>query len=370
MMISKIQKFLFLSLVFFTFENSYAFELKFSCVNFYDPTASRKIIEKENLSSVARYKGEWFEVAVPRFDGAVLDFVFRKTNDPREMESLVADSDFKVRQMVRNRIDEYVRPFGLIVDHFQAVADSRGAKMEARMKEFESFRDKLINQAKQAEMEGKTVPFTRIDDFNGVRLVTPYRSDLTLPMREGYKMRKDEVKEYYARLLDIPVTSIERVDIKGDYSEMIQNKFYQAIHLTLVMHGVPVEVQIMSESMAAWHHWDHPKVYKTKITDENYKQELNRYSRFWARLIRSLEENDGTQEASARIRDIIVGYGVKSVLKEFVYSTSSNWLLKVDQAYAERFGIVESDRILGSKSVLDPFEQMNLLTTLAQPKFL
>lgn len=243
-------------------------------------------------------------------------------------------------------IGTYIGPHKLafisIVDHYRQLKSTYQAEIYERLKTPESVHDKLLNRQDSFDREGKIFHLEDIKDVIGVRLVVPSDSIL---------LERFYGKEDWATLLDIPKEKIFEIEEKGSFTDLKKNRFYRAIHLIIESDGgISYELQIMSKAMSYWHKWDHQHVYKGKSNrTPRYQKTLQTYSRFWAQLIRLLEDfsNAPSDKNFYTIKQLILKHGLNRQTSETrpLNLRSSDLLAHLDSSIATLLHIQPADRI-------------------------
>ncbi len=340
-----------------------------ACLAVYDSNYYSKILAQQNFSGLARFNGLWFEVAIPHTteNGTVLEY------KQLDVWSAVLKSFDSIspeeRQLAQRKLNLYKEKFNSIIGFFKEVAYVHSASLKSRIKELESFRDKIINKAKAGIQE-----FDKIDDVMGVRLMVSPASVLVAPVfnksldsqkPEDYQ---NELISYYSSQLGLAVSqSITKVEIKGGLNDRSDNKFYRAVHLTINMDGLPVELQIMTKSMSVWHFWDHQKAYKPKSQDSNYVKRLRAYSRFWARIIREVEDVAVYKQDPNTVNEFLRRIGIEFHFELYPMRNYPQGLAYVDSILSRFYSINPEDRFAGDYSTGTIQNQRQLGREFAHP---
>lgn len=337
------------------------------CVVLYDPSYYTNLIAKENLGALARVDGEWFEVLVPQSTAKGVTLEYKKLREWSEVVTAFSDVTAAERFVAQNKMIQYVEKVTTITRFFKNLARRKNASMSMRLKELESLRDKIIEKIKSGRA-GNFFEFDSIDDFLGFRFLVNRSSELLEPSQIKLDLPQDQLASFYAEKLGIRTEDILDVGIKGnDAYEKRMKKFYRAVHLAVLVEGVPVELQIMTRSMAQWHFWDHPRVYKAKSTDKAYVAQLKYYSEFWVRFIRTIEDATPDQNGRGDINEFLGNYGLR-ITKEFDMHNLESSLENIDAYMAEKLGVQENDRFLGNKSVITRAKKNQLFKDLNVPQ--
>lgn len=340
------------------------------CAAFYDPAIYNELLVQENIVDLARINGsEWFEVVIPHSIGASVSFEYQKVRGWDGVKKAFEDVASSEKQIVYSRLSSSTHEFQNVVRYFQAIAKTFKAKMKARIKDITSLRNKLINRAKTQAKQGKWLSFDQVDDFIGVRFVLDAKSTLLAPLQTPELFTPESIKEFFAKHLKLDaVDMISSVELKGGAEDSANNKFYRAIHITLKFpEDTPVELQLMTESMAAWHSWDHPRVYKAKTKDPDYLRSLQIYSRFWVKMIRLLEDAPDSEIASLHVLKLLQSYRLNADSRTFSRSGVAVWMSTIDRHLMSTLQIQNEDSFLGPESVLTTVQKKAILQTLIKP---
>lgn len=199
----------------------------------------------------------------------------------------------------------------------------------------------------------------------------PLGSDLLKPLHLDSldpQQLQGELKKYYSEKLGLANSGIviDKVVVKGNLEEQSKDKFYRAIHLTMLIgKKIPVEVQLMSKSMSIWHSWDHPKVYKTKYIDPDYVSQLKKYSLFWVKMIRAIEDLSGEPNGASQIKLLLASHGIESSTYPYSRGSIGSWLEWVDVVLSQQMKIWPNDRFLSSEGIISAAQKKLLFKELA-----
>jgi hypothetical protein len=233
-----------------------------------------------------------------------------------------------------------------------------------------SLRDKIIEKAEESAGEGKAFSFDRLDDFIGIRLMFDPGSDFLTPLSSYSRMSEQQVLEFYTKKLGFDKSggtkTINKIEFKGQLDDQQKGRFYRAVHLSISIEGVPVELQIMTRSVALWHFWDHPKAYKPETSDPEYKKSLKLYSRFWIRFIRAVEDFKAGESDGRDMVSLLSQYRLDAPVEPGPNGNSVNWFLYYDRALAAYLGIAPSDRFLGKDSIVSQSSQRFLFKEMSR----
>ncbi|MBL7543524.1 MAG: hypothetical protein JNL11_06885 [Bdellovibrionaceae bacterium] len=338
-----------------------------ACLYFYDSKAPTSLITHSYLSDLVRYRGNMFELVVPKqtMRGTVLEY--RTVTRWEDVVGLYRNMGKNERLIAQSFVDRYMKDYERVSDYFKSYGSLHKVLVEARFKDIQSLRNKIIDRAKEHSEMQKVFHLELLDDFIGIRLLPSKTSELLEPLRWPEPLDQQALVEHFEKALGVSkIGSIKQVELRGGAEDQAKNRFYRAFHLTLTLGtGAPVEIQIMSKSIATWHHWDHPVVYKSQNPDGQYVASLKRYSRFWVRFIRAFEEQMHSRHFSQDIVNLFAEYGIDIGYSGHFKNKSWNWLIDLDAVVAEKNGINGVDRFLGAQSGTPLSEQMRLFVELA-----
>lgn len=310
-------------------------------VTYFSP--QKKILFSQ-LNEYVEHHGDWYELAIPTEKG----FEHKIVNSWVEVTRLFEQVPTEHKERVRRLLWSAERKREQLIEHFKPLAEKYRAQFKVRIKDINSLRRKILDKAASGSFS-----LDELNDLLGVRLVVPADSELVnyeSALREYSRLNHLEVqtealkekilKYHFADLFHLEKKSIIEVEIKGTHKEMEKGRYYRAIHLALRPDNeTRVEVQIMTEGMQLWHSWDHPKVYKGKIANVEYKERLKKYSQSWVSMIRLIEDiqrnNTSVDEFYKVIKDL--NLSDKLPMRMIAYL--------LDSRLATLFDIKVSDRI-------------------------
>ncbi len=338
------------------------------CGTFYDSSLYSELLAQENIGGLARIDGsEWFEIAIPHATENNVNFEYKKVQGWDAVKQAFEGVNTPEKQIAQDSLNKYVKQFGGIVRYFRAVSKDKSAQLKARIKNIDSLRNKIIDRAKEYLSDGKVFHTDLLTDYIGLRMVFDQGADILKPLQNQEAYSKAELIEYYTKELGLSDTvKIKDVDLKGGADSVKKKRYYRAVHLTIEFGRTPFELQLMSKSMAVWHMWDHPHVYKNPTTDAHYKDSLTVYSRFWVRMIRLLEDMQTSRVSvgKAEIEELLRAYRLDMDSSGFSKYSASVWLRKVDSYLVGALGIKPEDSFLGAQSVLTTTQKKMILKSL------
>ncbi|NUM59139.1 MAG: hypothetical protein HUU56_10935 [Bdellovibrionaceae bacterium] len=261
-------------------------------VTYFSP---QKKIFFSQLNEYVEHHGEWYELAIPTEKG----FEHKIVNSWGEVTRLFEQVPVEHRERVRKLLWFAEKKREQLIEHFKPIAEKYRAQFKVRIKDINSLRRKILDKSASGNFS-----LNELNDLLGVRLVVPADSELVnyeSVLRAYSELNNSKVqtealtekilKDHFSKVFHLEKKSIIEVEIKGTLKEMEKGRYYRAIHLALRPDNeTRVEVQIMTEGMQLWHSWDHPKVYKGKIADVEYKERLKKYSQSWVSIIRLIED--------------------------------------------------------------------------------
>lgn len=343
------------------------------CYSFYSQTS---IMLSDDL---VRENGDWFEVALPYENEGNIFYVYKKIKLWEEVTTYLDTLPIETRFATKNRLEQIQTKFDDIVLRYQNIAQQYGGILKARIKDYGSLRNKIIEKAKKNSAE-QNIDLDSIDDLIGLRLVVPSNSIWLSPLMaiqtkvgksdDRVKKVTQEFRAFLADQLTIKPEWIDKIDFKGVSQEDIQKKgYYRAIHVTFRPDGqTTTEFQIMSRDISVWHAWDHPKRYKGKFNSEDYGNKMEKYSSFWIQTIRYLEDIeilslDNTSERAKfdRLRQFLYLNRVPMDLYEGIKIYGRRWIFALDDYIAKSLKIEEEDRFLGERGILTAFQKGRLM---------
>lgn len=168
---------------------------------------------------------------------------------------------------------------GRILEDLKGVGKiEKASEFSTRPKDVEKLKKKIFDKTLETPIEkpfkyvsaqagegGKFIaPGRQIDDFAGARYIVPDKKTLLA----------------VAKRLGTPEKVAAKKIAPWSRYEWIQYKRgYRAVHITLEVEGVPVEIQIMTERTASWSKWNHDRVYKSAHSKNSaYFYNLKRYN--------------------------------------------------------------------------------------------
>ena len=150
-----------------------------------------------------------------------------------------------------------------------------------RFKDATSLKLKIFDRLKKFTSDKKNYKLIDLSDVLGFRITLNPQSN----------MLRHTGKEDWAEWLGINLKNIYELEIKGTDQDIAAGKYYRALHFNIIgKDSTNFEVQVMSESMAVWHRWDHKNVYKNSDKASAEFNKLKKYSEFWGQLIYSLSK--------------------------------------------------------------------------------
>ncbi len=340
-----------------------------ACLAVYDSHYYSKMLAQQNFSGLARFNGLWFEVVIPHSteNGTVLEY--KQLDVWSEVLKSFESIGPEERLLAQKKLDLYKDKFNSITSIFKEIAIAHQASMKSRVKDLESFRDKIIDRARAGFLD-----FDSINDAMGIRLVVSGASKLVAPIfdksldsnpPENYQ---SDLISYYSSLLNLSKTQIiSNVVIKGRLNDRSKNKYYRAVHLTIDMDGFPVELQIMTKSMSVWHSWDHQRAYKPKSTDMKYVERLRSYSQYWAMLVRTIEDAIVYKQNPNVINEFLKKIGIEFHYEQYPVRNYPQGLAYIDAILARIYDIKTEDKFVGDYSKGPIQNQRQLAKEFAQP---
>lgn len=269
---------------------SLAADVKQCLFSYFSP---HQIIAYEKLQDLVDFHNDWYEVVIPTQRG----FEFKEARSWGEVESSLDKLDPQQKDFISDLLWQAHSTHTDVINHFKPLAIQNHAAFRTRVKDIASLRRKIIDRAKSYSEQNKVFKSEELNDIIGVRFTLPEGSEL---------LNFNGDKYFFAKHLNLKPEHIVEVEVKGDQQDQKKGRFYRAIHLALRLdQGTRVEVQLMSKAMYLWHSWDHPVVYKSKITDQDYKQRLKVYSQTWVRIIRLVEDILAGEKKEEQLREIL-----------------------------------------------------------------
>lgn len=270
---------------------SWAANTKQCLYSYFSPS---QIISYEKLEDLVDFHNQWYEVVVPTERG----FEYKQAQSWLEVERSLEKLEPQQKDFVTDLLWQAHGRHSDVIDHFKPVAIANRAEFRTRIKDIASLRRKIIDRAKSYQSRDRIFSTQDLNDIIGIRFTLPEGSELL-------NFKGDTA--FFAKHLNLNPNQILEVEIKGGAEEQQKGRFYRAIHLTVQMDGnTRVEVQLMSKAMYLWHSWDHPIVYKSKMTDILYKEKLKQYSQTWVRIIRLAEDILSGQKKEELLRKLLI----------------------------------------------------------------
>lgn len=280
------------------------------------------------VADLVHRQSPWFEVVVPTQDG----FEYHKVRRKKEVKALLKEKSPEMEAYVDELFEKAQDYYKDILKVLRPVAHQFGAKLEYRIKDAESLREKIIDRARAYHEQGKIFSPDDLYDLIGTRLIVPTNSHL---------LALGSSREVWAKYLNLKPEQIVDIEMKGRQEECAKGRCYRATHVA-VLHesGVRWEIQVMSRNMNYWAKWDHPTVYKREGVLPVYRERLKLYSRFWVKLIRALEDNRILQKSSDKVESVLNELDIEIDIH------SRDWLTKLDLILQSKIGIRSEDGFL------------------------
>lgn len=295
------------------------------------------------LDHLVDYHNEWYEIVLPTERG----FEYKKIKSWADVVESFSDISSEKKDIIKNLLWHSENRHEDIVNHFKPIAVQYKAEFRTRIKNIDSLRRKIMDRAAAVAKENQHYELNELNDLIGIRFTLPQDSIL-LRFKTSSSANKEiverEEKEFFAKSLGLEPSQILEVEHKGEASDIAKGRYYRAIHLAIRPDNeTRIELQLMSKAMYIWHSWDHPTVYKSKISDPEYKARLKKYSQTWVRLISSLEDLAAGQIRRKDFDEVLKSIGVDS-------KTHPNMLAQIiDSRLTTDLDINYQDRIVIEK---------------------
>lgn len=307
---------------------SWAANTKQCLYNYFSP---RQIISYEKLQDLVDFHNEWYDVVIPTERG----FEYKQAQSWLEVERSLDKLEPQQKDFVTDLLWQAHGRHSDVIDHFKPLAIENRAEFRTRIKDIASLRRKIIDRAKSYQNRDQIFSPQNLNDIIGIRFTLPEGAELL-----NFKGDVD----FFAKRLNLDPKQILEVEIKGGVEEQQKGRFYRAIHLAVQIDtNTRVELQLMSKAMYLWHSWDHPIVYKSKITDDLYKDKLKRYSQTWVRIIRLAEDVLSGEKKDDQLRELLIQNQIDPKVSRQILPQV------IDSRLSSVMGIHYEDRIIMEK---------------------
>ncbi len=206
-------------------------------------------------------------------------FLIVPFNNMQQARDFYSEAPKSQRTIVSDLLKSRTQSIEKSIAWLEQLGEKFNAEVSFRIKDSESLKKKIFDRALQFKKHGQFFSLNDLADVIGVRItVQPGSPLLTL-----------ESTQHWASLLKVNPDSIREIEIKGSSSDQAKGRFYSATHLKIEMSHL-LELQVMTESMAVWHKWDHTHVYKPRRSfNQRTSSLLKIYSQHWVKLISQLD---------------------------------------------------------------------------------